>query len=367
MSETAIFNATGQVFTYNPQVRNWVPSSNVPATLQMYYNSSANTYRVIGRAGDDPNNFLINFAVKSDVVYSRASEVFHQFTDQRTHFGINFTSKPDADTFGGGFEKVLATLKGGAPPAMKPAAPPQQPAPQRPASTTIAKPVAPAAPAAPSQPPAAPAPPAPPAPPKPPGPPPPPPAAGAPKPASGAGRGALLGSIENFSKNGLKKTVTVDKSNPLIGNTPAAPAPSSGGSTPASGGSTPAASTPKVSSGGGGGDLMAEVMAKRAKMKAAAAQPKEESTPVRDTPAPAPTPSHSFNKPSTAPSFNKPSKPAAPPQSTKPSLSPSSTASPPSTVASEDLQSLKEEILAEVRKELKAMKDEILEAIRNSH
>jgi PX domain-containing protein kinase-like protein len=41
---------------------------------------------------------------------------------------------------------------------------------------------------------------------------PPPPAAGRKEP----GRGALLGSIEGFKKGGLKKTVTVDKSAPVL-------------------------------------------------------------------------------------------------------------------------------------------------------
>jgi len=66
-------------------------------------------------------------------------------------------------------------------------------------------PVAPKAPASPSPPPA----PAKAAPPPPPGPP-------AGKPPSNPGRGGLLGSIEGFSKNKLKKAVTVDKSGPLL-------------------------------------------------------------------------------------------------------------------------------------------------------
>ncbi|XP_071155726.1 PX domain-containing protein kinase-like protein isoform X1 [Mytilus edulis] len=91
--------------------------------------------------------------------------------------------------------------------------------------TSPVSPTTPAAPAPPAAPPAPPAPPppgAPPPPPPPPGapapPPPPPPTSGpaAPPPPASNERGALLGSIQNFSKGGLKKAVTVDKSAPKV-------------------------------------------------------------------------------------------------------------------------------------------------------
>ncbi|EGG13467.1 vasodilator-stimulated phosphoprotein [Cavenderia fasciculata] len=294
MIEVHIFTGRAQVFTFSPAASNWVPSSNTPATLLMYHHQGNNTYRVIGRASEDLNNILVNFSVTKDVVYKRASENFHTFSDQRTHYGINFVSRDEAEAFGSGFENVLKSVKGGAPaPAPVAAAPPvpqpqpvvaakPQPAapPARPQSTVLNKPPAPPAGGPPVPPPSAPAPPKPPA---PPGPPPPPPVS---KPAGGQGRSALLGSIEGFSKGALKKTVTVDKSSPLVANGPAAPPASGGGGAPAGGAPAGGAPKPMGGGGGGGGNMMAEMLAKRNNMKkAAAAEPTESS-------APAPAPVH---------------------------------------------------------------------------
>ncbi|EFA84533.1 vasodilator-stimulated phosphoprotein, partial [Heterostelium album PN500] len=381
--EVHILVGRAQVFTYSAGTNNWVPSSQHPATLLLYHHQTNNTYRIIARGFEDPNVILINFSITKEVTYKLASANFHTFSDQRTHYGINFSTKEEADQFGSGFENVLKQLKSGQsppqppppsypasqpvqqqqPPQMqlppqinKPAAsaPPQMPVPVRPQSTILNKPPAP--PAGPPAPPAAPPAPKPPA---PPAAPPPPAVSGG---GGGGGRSGLLSSIEGFSKNGLKKTVTVDKSSPLIGNNNAstpAPAPSSGGA--AGGGGAPKAMMPM---GGGGGNIMAEAMAKRAAMKKTAA-PKEDHTP----PAPAPVkeqPPPPVKEPKPAPVTA--SKPKPPPTMGRPSLSPSaspsSTASTPSAL-SDDMLTLKEEILAEFRRELQKFKEEILDAIRN--
>lgn len=92
-------------------------------------------------------------------------------------------------------------------PAPAPAAPKAPSAPPKASSGPAAPPPPPAAPSGGGAPP-------PPPPPAPGAPPPPPPPVAVARPA--AGRGALLDSIEGFKKGGLKKTVTVDKSKPLL-------------------------------------------------------------------------------------------------------------------------------------------------------
>ncbi|GAM25957.1 hypothetical protein SAMD00019534_091320, partial [Acytostelium subglobosum LB1] len=421
MSEVHVLVGRAQVFTHSAQTNNWVPSSPSPATLLLYHHQGNNSYRVIARGFEDPNQILINFSITKDVIYKFASANFHTMSDQRTHYGINFATKDEADQFGAGIDNVINQLKNSGssspsypPPPVQQQQPPQPQyqAPQQPQYQAPQQPQAPlsqsqpmqrpqmqlppqiakpgAAPQPTQQPPqmqiparppsvnlgksaAAPAPPVPPPAPKPPagGPPPPP---GPPPPANAPPRGALLSSIEGFSKNGLKKTVTVDKSGPLIGGNTNASTPASGSSLNVGGGGGGAgtAAAPKAmgGGGGGGGNMMAEMMAKRNAMKKTPVVRDEVSsapTPApAAVPAPAPTPSPvPIQKATPAPSPAV-SKPKPPPASNRPNLSPNNTAPAPSALTDPDMLALKEEILSEFRREMAKFKEEILEAIRSS-
>jgi len=301
MAEKNLFFAKAVVYYFDSAKKTWAPTpvGNGFSRVDMYENPVANTFRVIGRGLQDTTKVVINSNVIKDIVYSRASETFHQWSDGRYIYGLNFASKEEAETFGTGFETIVKKLKDGstsAPPPQPPVPTPQPPAPtpapsvaprqapvvsapQPPAPTP--QPPAPKvqapAPKAPTPQPKAPEPPkapsapsppdnsgGPPPPPGPPGPPPPPkaPKVSAPAPKVGGSepaenRGALLSSISGFSKGGLKKTVTVDKSSPLIKEEKPNPSSSS-----PSGPSTSSSSS-SSSSGQGMGGMMAEMLAKR--------------------------------------------------------------------------------------------------------
>ena len=164
-----------------------------------------------------------------------------------------------------------------------------------------------------------------------------------------------MDSITSFSKTGLKKTVTVDKSGPLIEVTK--PKSAAGGDNGgASDSSTPA---PKAS-GGGGGDMMSEMMAKRGQMKKADPKPAAAAAPKPAPPAEPKPAAPAAPKPASGASAAKP----APPQSPKPAQGSSSDSGSTSGLSPE-FQALKQEILDEIRRELFDMKNEILEAIKN--
>ena len=56
---------------------------------------------------------VINSNVTKDTTYTRARDTFHQWNDARYIYGLNFGSSEGANTFGTGFEGVIAKLKGG--------------------------------------------------------------------------------------------------------------------------------------------------------------------------------------------------------------------------------------------------------------
>jgi len=328
MAEKAVFYARAVVYYFDPKTKGWTPTAvgNNFCRVDMYENTSNTTFRVIGRGLQDTSKVVINSSIAKDTQYTRASETFHQWSDNRYIYGLNFPTKEEAETFGSGFEGVVNRLKSG---GSATAPPPTPPAPSPPVPQKNSAPPAPAPPPAPGPPPA----------------PAPPPAPTAPVVKSESfdsppERGALLSSIQNFGKGGLKKVSTNDRSVPVVSKEEEKKASGGGG-------------------GGGGGGMMAEMMNARKKI-VSGSTPKKESAPA---PAPAPAKTPVPTKSGSLTSSQRPPSNPNPPQNHAPAPSSSSSSSSNTTG---DLHALKEEILAEIRKELAQMKEEILAAI-NSH
>jgi len=113
MTEKAIFYARAVVFYFDATKKSWAPTleGNAFCRVDMYENSSANSYRVIARSLQDTSKVVINANVTKAVSYSRATETFHQFSDGRYIYGLNLASKEEAETFGTGFEDLVKRLK----------------------------------------------------------------------------------------------------------------------------------------------------------------------------------------------------------------------------------------------------------------
>jgi len=358
MAEKAVFTARAVVYYFDPKTRGWTPTtvgSNF-CRVDMYENSSTVTYRVIGRGLQDTTKVVINSTLAKDTAYTRASETFHQWSDNRYIYGLNFVTKEEAESFGTGFENIVNKLKSGG--TMTQPSPPQPPQPPQPPvqqqqTGSLRREIEPdpQPPVQPSHSGGPPPPPAPPGPPKPPsgGPPPPPSRPLSNPPSSGGGgggdRGGLLSSITGFSANKLKKVETVDKSSPILKTEPAS---SRGGSV----------------SGGGGGGMMADIMNARKKIVT------NTNTPMKKEVAPPPTPMKQvmpmpMKKAALEPPVKLQNSGSANrmPAST---ISASRSESPaPSSIKSEELLLLKEEILSEMRAELQRVKEEILAALGN--
>jgi hypothetical protein len=338
MAETLVITSKAQIFNYDPTSKNWAPKGKGASTLALYFNPQTNGYRVIGRSQD--NEILLNYSYFKNMNYTKASDQFHQWSDTRTAYGLNFATKDDADKFHTAtqvaIQKINAAPSSPAAPSL-PQAAPGPPAP--PASPVVATPKAPAPP---GPPPAAPTPPtAPKAPAPPPGPPsggapaPPPPPPGpsfASSPDSGSG-GSLA---EQLAKAKLRKVEP-----PPEPNSPSLP----GGVSPASPGSVSTeAPPPKM----GGLDMMSELQKKLAKKAANI----NISTP----------PPLSAGDLSEGPLTPKGPAPAPPPAPGNANVRSSIGAKSKVATSSDDVESLKQE-LKELREEFKAFKQEVLDTI----
>jgi len=131
MAEKNIFFARAVVYFYDTSKNTWAPSQIAGySRVDIYENTSANTYRVIGRGLQETSKIVINSNITKDITYSRASENFHQWSDGRLVYGLTFATKEEAESFGSGFEDIVRRLKD--PESSKP----EPPSPVGPASQT---------------------------------------------------------------------------------------------------------------------------------------------------------------------------------------------------------------------------------------
>ncbi|TWW74221.1 vasodilator-stimulated phosphoprotein-like isoform X2 [Takifugu flavidus] len=381
MCETSICQVRATVMLYDDTNKRWMPAGSEPPSfsrVQIYHNTAANTFRVVGRKIQADQQVVINCAIIRGMKYNQATPNFHQWRDPKQVWGLNFGSKEDASTFANAMMHAIEAA--GAPVLSGPA--PHDPSAQelekkrrsasekqeqqerervkremessQAACVSAAPTTTAAAPPAPPPPPAPPAPPPPPGPPPssascPPPPPPPPPSGGG---GGGGGAGGLAAALA-----GAK----LKKSNKDEGETTPKPA-SSGGS------------------GDGGGDLMGEMSAILARRRKVADNPPAKTLQHRsnseDSPSKPPGAAETNGKfkerAATLPGKSKLFNSSQSEGSVRPS---SPSGSPACSAASRikgvkknsdqdvDVDRLKLEIIEEVRKELHKVKEEIINAL----
>jgi len=350
--EKPVFYARAVIYYFDPRTKNWTTTSigSGFGRVDMYENTSTNTFRVIGRGlAENNKTVVINSNVIKDTQYTRASETFHQWSDNRYIYGLNFPTKEEAENFGGGFEATIAKLKVVTATIEEPTQAPTPPnppqnqnqnsIPQAPTPPQKSESIPQAPPQQSNQSNQAPNPPPPPTPPTPPqqqnqtereeG-----------EPEPTESRGALLSSIQGF-KGGLKKVQTNDRSNAVSSKEK----PQGGNNAPNS-----TSSAPK-------GGLLGELALKQKSMgkktdpvAPPAKKQVQEPTKLANRP-----PSNSSIKETAAAALSTSSLDIR--KNTENSGS--------STITSADLIQMKEDILAEVKKELQSLKDEILAALNS--
>jgi len=206
-SESVVVKVVADVMLYEGAQQRWVSvSSPGPSDVYILLNAEKQQYRIVGRKGDS-GELTINCGIIATLVYNEATPKFHQWRANGQVFGMNFADEEYAKEFGQEMTVALSRVKGQSPwPQIQRQEPPPPPKPT-------------SAPAGPPPPPGPPGGGPPPGPPPPSGPPAPPPGPGGPPRGpgvqggpGGAGRGALLSSIQGGIK--LKKVGITEKSGP---------------------------------------------------------------------------------------------------------------------------------------------------------
>ncbi|KZC11821.1 Protein enabled [Dufourea novaeangliae] len=99
---------------YDDVNKKWVPSgsSSGLSKVQLYHHQVHNTFRVVGRKLQD-HEIVINCAILKGLKYNQATVTFHQWRDNKQVYGLNFSSKDDADAFARAMLQALDVLSNG--------------------------------------------------------------------------------------------------------------------------------------------------------------------------------------------------------------------------------------------------------------
>lgn len=98
--EQSIASARASVMVYDDVNKKWVPSgsSSGLSKVHIYQHTVQQTFRVVGRKLQD-HEVVINCAILKGLKYNQATATFHQWRDNKHVYGLNFSSKEDADQF----------------------------------------------------------------------------------------------------------------------------------------------------------------------------------------------------------------------------------------------------------------------------
>eukprot|EP01090_Pellita_catalonica_P002707 TRINITY_DN1227_c0_g1_i1.p1 TRINITY_DN1227_c0_g1~~TRINITY_DN1227_c0_g1_i1.p1 ORF type:complete len:379 (+),score=72.10 TRINITY_DN1227_c0_g1_i1:821-1957(+) len=160
-TETAVVGVRAGVYYFQNQ--KWDSVDGGLSFVHLYKKEDAGTYRVVGISQSIANKVVINSPLFPQLNYRISTEVFHQWSDNRCAYGLNFASPKEATDFSSAVFAAVDSLKSVAAKPRPPSGGPPAPAGGPPAAQSGAT------------------------------------AAGGTQ-----NRGALLGSIQGFNKSGLK-------------------------------------------------------------------------------------------------------------------------------------------------------------------
>uniref|UniRef100_A0A1S4L5C4 Uncharacterized protein n=2 Tax=Ixodes scapularis TaxID=6945 RepID=A0A1S4L5C4_IXOSC len=129
--EQSVASARAAVLVYDDNNKKWVPSgsSSGLSKVHIYQHTVNGTFRVVGRKLHD-HEVVINCAILKTLKYNQATATFHQWRDNRTVYGLNFSSKDDAEAFAVAMLRAIEMLNQNNSVAQRPAPAPAPPVPQ---------------------------------------------------------------------------------------------------------------------------------------------------------------------------------------------------------------------------------------------
>eukprot|EP01120_Amphizonella_sp_Union-15-10_P001120 TRINITY_DN1117_c0_g2_i1.p1 TRINITY_DN1117_c0_g2~~TRINITY_DN1117_c0_g2_i1.p1 ORF type:complete len:147 (-),score=18.27 TRINITY_DN1117_c0_g2_i1:1-441(-) len=110
MSEVSIAAARAAVYFYDPPTKGWKPQDSGLSRVNIYHHTGNNTWRVVAVDEKEHAKVSINSAIFKKMPYQRASENFHQWTDSRNSYGLNFATQEEAQVFAECIDECLKQL-----------------------------------------------------------------------------------------------------------------------------------------------------------------------------------------------------------------------------------------------------------------
>lgn len=113
---------------YDDVSKRWLPSgsSSGLSKVHIYQHLINNTFRVVGRKLQD-HEVVINCAILKGLKYNQATPTFHQWRDNRQVYGLNFSSREDAEAFALAMFRTLEILNQNSSISPRPPPPPPMP------------------------------------------------------------------------------------------------------------------------------------------------------------------------------------------------------------------------------------------------
>ncbi|CAF1350604.1 unnamed protein product, partial [Adineta steineri] len=110
--EDILTSCKATAMIYNDAQKKWLHcASNGPAKVQLLFSPDTQTYRIVGRQIQD-HEVVLNHSISKGIKYNQATPTFHQWRDQSCVYGLNFSSKIDAQEFGSTMMKILENVNG---------------------------------------------------------------------------------------------------------------------------------------------------------------------------------------------------------------------------------------------------------------
>jgi hypothetical protein len=110
--EDILTSCKATAMIYNDGQKKWVHcASNGPAKIQLLFCPESQIYRIVGRQIQD-HEVVLNHSISKGIKYNQATPTFHQWRDQSCVYGLNFSSKLDAQDFGTTMMKILESFNG---------------------------------------------------------------------------------------------------------------------------------------------------------------------------------------------------------------------------------------------------------------
>ncbi|CAF1047421.1 unnamed protein product [Adineta steineri] len=110
--EDILTSCKATAMVYNDSQKKWIHCApNGSAKIQLLFSPDTQIYRIVGRQIQD-HEVVLNHTINKGIKYNQATPTFHQWRDQQSVYGLNFSSKLDAQEFGSTMMKILENVNG---------------------------------------------------------------------------------------------------------------------------------------------------------------------------------------------------------------------------------------------------------------